>query len=286
MIQLPAILGLVLAATLATAPEPPAPADTPSGISTNTAPLPPRLTATLPDGILRAENAGIVNLDYTPHEEKTWYFNAAGNPVDKATAGGYYRKSLGSTADGRLVIQDYYQDNGAPQTAPLILKKDADPHGFDSSAGDSRIVWYRADGSILATQDYKGGADLGRLNYYQNGILAAQTALPFDIAKEEGDPYAILGDISRGERYYYPDGHIMAFANTDDAGIFEILYYRADGSPLMHARSSTDGEENSGDSSTWNANGDHVAREEVQAEIDAVSARMEALDAALRRELP
>ena len=283
MIQLPAILAFAFVVTLATAPDTPAPSNNTPDSSINTYPLPPRLSGRLPDGILRAEQAGIVNLDYIPGDEKTYYFDADGSPVNKAAAGGYYRVVLGKTADGRDVIQDYYQDNGKPQTAPIILKKDAKLHDFDSGMSDSRIVWYREDGSVLATQDYKGGADLGRHNYYQNGILAAQSALPFDIAKEDGDPYAAVGDISRGNRYYYPDGRIMAFEDLEDADNFELLYYRADGSPLMHFRTS---EDDGGDSSTWNANGDYVAEEAVQAEIDAVTARKEELQSAVRREMP
>jgi len=283
MIQLPAILAFAFVVTLATAPDTPAPSNNTLDSSINTYPLPPRLSGRLPDGILRAEQAGIVNLDYIPGDEKTYYFDADGSPVNKAAAGGYYRVVLGKTADGRDVIQDYYQDNGKPQTAPIILKKDAKLHDFDSGMSDSRIVWYREDGSVLATQDYKGGADLGRHNYYQNGILAMQSALPFDIAKEDGDPYAAVGDINRANRYYYPDGSIMAFEDLEDADNFELLYYRQDGSPLMHFRTS---EDDASDSSTWNANGDYVAEEAVQAEIDAVTARKEALQDAARQEMP
>ena len=51
----------------------------------------------------------------------------------------------------------------------------------------------------------------------------------------------------------------------------------------MHFRTS---EDDGGDSSTWNANGDYVAEEAVQAEIDAVTARKEELQSAVRREMP
>ena len=94
---------------------------------------------------------------------------------------------------------------------------------------------------------------------------------------------AAVGDISRGNRYYYPDGRIMAFEDLEDADNFELLYYRADGSPLMHFRTS---EDDGSDRSTWNANGDYVAEEEVQAEIDAVTARKEELQSAVRSEMP
>ena len=83
MIQFPVILAL--AVTLAFAPEKTAPVDDAPTISINTYTLPPRLTATLPDGILRAEQAGIINLDYSPGDEKTYYFDAGGAPVNKAT---------------------------------------------------------------------------------------------------------------------------------------------------------------------------------------------------------
>ena len=109
---------------------------------------PARLTARLPDSILRAEEAAKINLDYTAAAGDTYYFDADSNPVDKATAGGYYRKTLGKTADGRLVVQDYYQDGDKPQAAPVILKKGANPHSFANDINDSKTVWYRKDGSI------------------------------------------------------------------------------------------------------------------------------------------
>ena len=77
--------------------------------------------------------------------------------MDKASAGGYYRKTLGKTADGRLVVQDYYHDGGKPQTAPVILKKGANPHSFANDINDSKTVWYRKDGSIEAVQEFKDG---------------------------------------------------------------------------------------------------------------------------------
>ena len=281
------ILGIALIAVFPSTPDKPAAHDAPPQaaiVPVNTFATPVRLSATLPDSILRAEQAAAVNIDYTPGDEKTWYFDGDGAPVDKATAGGYYRVVLGKTADGRSVIQDFYQDSGRPQTAPVILKKDAEQHDFDSSTSDSKIVWFREDGSVLATQDYKGGVDLGRGNFYQNGILAAQTALPFDVAAEADDPFAAVGEVSRGNRYYYPDGKIMAFEYIEDADNFELLYYRADGSPLLHRRSNDEGRGNG--SSTWNADGSYAAQEEVQPEIDAVTARIDELTFAMRTEQP
>ena len=141
MIQLPAILiTLGLAAALVN-PEAPrrAEPDSPPAVAINQLAAPAHMTATWPEDILDATRAAKTDIAYTPGDEQTWYFNAGGSPVDQATAGGYYRKALGKTADGRLVVQDYYQDSGKPQTAPFILKKDSDPHDFDSDNSDSMI---------------------------------------------------------------------------------------------------------------------------------------------------
>ena len=43
---------------------------------------PARLTARLPDSILRAEEAAKINLDYTAAAGDTYYFDADSNPVD------------------------------------------------------------------------------------------------------------------------------------------------------------------------------------------------------------
>lgn len=191
---------------------------------------PARLTARLPDSILRAEEAAKINLDYTAAAGDTYYFDADSNPVDKATAGGYYRKTLGKTADGRLVVQDYYQDGDKPQAAPVILKKDANPHSFANDINDSKTVWYRKDGSIEAVQDFKDGIPTSRNRYYQKGILALES----DIATlEKDDPYNAVGEIARGTRFYYPDGSILAFGDLSKPDVSVLLYYRTDGSPLM-----------------------------------------------------
>ena len=199
---------------------------------------PARLTARLPDSILRAEEAAKINLDYTAAAGDTYYFDADSNPVDKATAGGYYRKTLGKTADGRLVVQDYYQDGDKPQSAPVILKKDANPHSFANDINDSKTVWYRKDGSIEAVQDFKDGTPTSRNRYYQKGILALES----DIATlEKDDPYNAVGEIARGTRFYYPDGSILAFGDLSKADNSVLLYYRPDGSPLMQQTISKDG---------------------------------------------
>ena len=154
MIQIPVILlTLGFAAAIVNPeaslhPQPAAEQPEKPEVAVNALAAPARITATLPENILDAKQAATIALDYTPGDEQTWYFDHDGNPTETASPGGYYRKALGQTADGRRVVQDYHQDNNTPQTAPFILKNDSDPHDFNSDNADSKTVWYRKDGSI------------------------------------------------------------------------------------------------------------------------------------------
>ena len=237
MIQIPAILlTLGFAAAIVNPeaslhPQPAAEQPEKPEVAVNALAAPARITATLPENILDAKQAATIALDYTPGDEQTWYFDHDGNPTETASPGGYYRKALGQTADGRRVVQDYHQDNNAPQTAPFILKNDSDPHDFNSDNADSKTVWYRKDGSIEAVQDYRDGAHYGRLNIYQNGRLAAQMPLDDSRSDTEDDPYR--GDpIASGLRLYHPNGKPLGYIHADDDGRAEITY-REDGSPVI-----------------------------------------------------
>ena len=249
MIQIPVILlALGFAAAIVnpeaptfTAVEPAEPAQSEKPeVAVNALAAPARITATLPENILDAKQAATIALDYTPGDGETWYFAADGSPASQATPGGYYRKTLGNTADGRRVVQDYYQDNNAPQTAPFILKKDANPHDFNSDNAASKTVWYRKDGSIEAMQDYRDGAHYGRLNIYQNDRLIAQMPLDDSRSDTPDDPYR--GDpIASGLRLYHPNGKPLGYIHVDDDGRAEITY-REDGSPVIALLFAPDGD--------------------------------------------
>ena len=216
------------------APKAPA-ADT---VTTTRVAAPARLTARQPDSILRAEEAAKTDLDYTAGEGETYYFDADGKPADKAAAGGYYRKTLGKTADGRLVAQDYYQDSHSPQTAPFILVKDADPHDFDTTTADSKVVWYRKDGSISSVQTFAGGKAQSRMNIYLDGRLAAQMPRPEHL-DEPDDPYRAAGELADGIRYYHDNGHLLYLYRRYANESSEVLYDR-DGKPLAAWRDRAD----------------------------------------------
>ena len=272
MIQLPAILiTLGLAAALVN-PEAPrhAEPDSPPAVAINQLAAPAHITATWPEDILDATRAAKTDIAYTPGDEQTWYFNAGGSPVDQATAGGYYRKALGKTADGRLVVQDYYQDSGKPQTAPFILKKNSDPHDFDSDNSDSKTVWYREDGSVQSIQDYRDGKESGRHNFYQNGRLAVQLPKADGDDDPADDPYnRDLGEIGSGLRLYYPSGKLMAILQSDDDGA-QILY-REDGSPLIAVHNSADDKPK--EVSSWDKDGNLLDNGPAPEELAPIRAR-------------
>ena len=262
MIQIPVILfTLGFAAAIVNPeaslhPQPAAEQPEKPEVAVNALAAPARITATLPENILDAKQAATIALDYTPGDEQTWYFDHDGNPTKTASPGGYYRKALGQTADGRRVVQDYHQDNDTPQTAPFILKNDSDPHDFNSDNADSKTVWYRKDGSIEAVQDYRDGAHYGRLNIYQNGRLAAQMPLDDSRSDTEDDPYR--GDpIASGLRLYHPNGKPLGYIHADDDGRAEITY-REDGSPVIATLRTPDGKLS--EISSWDKDGN--ARED------------------------
>ena len=272
------LLTFGLAAALVNPAPPAAPQPTPPVAQTevriNQVIAPKPLKATQPAALLDGEQAAKTDINYTPRsDEQTWYFDAQGNPADQASAGGYYRKSLGKTADGRLVVQDYYQDSGKPQTAPFILKEDYDPHDFNGESSDSKTVWYRKDGSLDAIQDYRDGKPFGRLNIYDDGRLVAQFARDDEQTEDPADPYNQL-DIAKGIRLYYPSGNIMAFIDYEDDERAE-LYYREDGSPFLATLLDSDGKIK--EITSWDKNGGYLAEGPDDSELDAIDSRRKAL---------
>ena len=125
--------------------------------------------------ILDAKQAAENPIDYTAAPAPDLYADRDGKPSEQPVPGGFVRKTLGKTADGRLVVQDYYQDSGTPQTAPLTLKKGADPRDFTTAAVDGKAVWYSVEGDIFAIQQYQNGESTSPLRYYREGRLSEQS---------------------------------------------------------------------------------------------------------------
>ena len=148
-----------------------------------------------PASVYDAATAAKTDITYTP------YPSAKNIPANNG-----HRKILGETADGRLVIQDYYQNSDRPRTAPYILNRYGDPRATIIINADSKLVWYNQDGSVYAIQHYHDGQPAGYLSYYRNGRLVAQKPRP----GSDHDFYGIGGKATAGTRYYYDDGHFLA----------------------------------------------------------------------------
>ena len=219
-----------------------------------------------PASVYDAATAAKTDITYTP------YPSAKNIPANNG-----HRKILGETADGRLVIQDYYQNSDRPRTAPYILNRYGDPQILTINA-DSKLVWYNQDGSVYAIQHYHDGQPAGYLSYYRNGRLVAQKPRP----GSDHDFYGIGGKATAGTRYYYDDGHFLAleYQYGRIGSCYTALLclegeslYAPDGTPLLAWSS-----EQSGDiyeHHSWNTLNTTPARQQA--------ARRQSINAALAR---
>ena len=161
-------------------------------------PLPPTLTATLPDDVRSAATAAQTGLEYRATTEQTLYYTAQGEHSAQPVADGYSRKILGQTADGRTVVQDYQQGRAQALTAPYALQANTDPARFRTPGADSKIVHYRADGSVASIVDIKGGRMMSRINYYEDGKLVAQPGRQTDGCRPQSWWPLLLPDVPPG----------------------------------------------------------------------------------------
>ena len=225
----------------------------PSAFEVRKAELPHRLDVKLPDSIRLAEQAAkLAPLDYTAAEGKTYYFDAKGNKAEKPVQDGYYRKILGKTADGRTVVQDFYQDSDKAQIAPSILRKGAAEDDFSGDLSDSTLVHYNRDGSVSAIVPLQDGKATGHPALYHNGVLTIQAPLP-EGGSDTNDPFTALAAYATTHgRMFYPDGTLMAMIPSGDSkDAATSALWRADGSLLMSQRKQGDKD----DATFWSTDG-------------------------------
>ena len=158
---------------------------------------------------------------YQPAAEKqVIYFDKDSKPTDKPSPGGYYREVLGTMPDGRLVVQDFYQDSGKPQILPAIISKGGDPKNFSPDVNDSLVVWKNEDGTVSSAGKFTQGKLDGWLGMYRNGrqvlqVRNGESALDEEVVffYNDGKPMAWARSAADKQRlilsYYYPGGGIM-----------------------------------------------------------------------------
>lgn len=180
---------------------------------------------------------------YTPGETRIYYYNANSERSERPASGGYYRKTLGTTAAGLRVVQDYYQDSHLPQTSPLVLRADATEDDFSEDVIDNTFARYdyTRDGAAIRITESADGID-GRTAYYDRGQLVIESPLPEEADLEE-DGFPAFHDYAYSHgRLYYPDGKLLLLIPLKRGGVRPIsMLYRKDGSLLLTQSDGTNG---------------------------------------------
>ena len=224
--------------------------------------VPLRATSVLAEDVLDADQAvARARLDYTPGKESVIFFNANDRKIARPVESGYFQRTLGKTADGRTVVQDFWQDTATKRSAPYALTRRAaatNDHGIatllpplqagralgralarlrapDAANGvvDSTAVLYDRNGAVVLIIPTHAGEPAGFTGYYEDGRLRGQ--LPplshgSDTADSELPEFHAFA--AAHSRMYYPDGRLLALLPQDNAANGLILFYRADGSLL------------------------------------------------------
>ena len=106
---------------------------------------------------------------------------SCGSTMDKGYSltpieNGFYRKLLGRDAQGRFLIQDFYQNSDKKQTSPFWIIEPQGLNSFDSKYTDGDVINYRENGNIQFKSTYKDQKLVGKsFDYYANSQLAIET---------------------------------------------------------------------------------------------------------------
>lgn len=243
--------------------------------------VPLRVDNTLPEAVLDADKAATAeNITYIAVAPQTFYYDADGKKSAQPAPGGYFRKVVGKTADGRAVAQDYYQDSGKPQTTLFIQRADAAADDFRAEMADSPVATYGRDGAIIRVH-YPVRADntTHRTADYVEGRLLMQDALPPG-THDPDDPLRELQGLAGYYRYYYPDGRLWSLKTDEKNGDGIRATYRADGSLLRARGTKADGYPKT----WWNADGKPLGKDtearrqaiaEYNAQVEVLNARLD-----------
>lgn len=193
--------------------------------ASNTAEGQQALAMALPADVTELEAAAAKAVEgYQPAAEKqVIYFDKDSKPTDKPSVGGYYREVLGTMPDGRLVVQDFYQDSGKPQILPAIISKDGDPKNFSTDVNDSLVVWKEEDGTVFAAGKFIQGKLDGWYGMYRNGRQVLQVR---DSGSESDDEVV----------FFYNDGKPMVWGRSAaDKQRLILNYYYPGGGIMLHS---------------------------------------------------
>ena len=140
------------------------------------------------------------------------YFSADGEFGQEKSGNGYLRKYLGKTAEGKSVLQDFYANNGKPQTSPFVLFDDAGLEDWNSlQYTDGNIVFYNADGKVSARAALNEGRYVGEhIQYHGNGQA---------FVKEQYNPES---EITATTYYDVAGKPLFSFSIDSDNGDYKV----------------------------------------------------------------
>lgn len=119
-----------------------------------------------------------INFEYRADESpETIYFNQQGEVIKEAVADGYYRLILGTTADGRTVSQDFYQDSKTPLNSAYILKDNPAATNISDTKHEGRIAVFSKEGNLVEIAQ-KVNNEIIDILFLENGAYTMQTLSP------------------------------------------------------------------------------------------------------------
>lgn len=198
---------------------------------------------------------------YPAKQQKIFYFDKDSKNIDKKQKDGYFRKVLGETADGLIVVQDFYA-NGQAQIAPALTKRGGDLRDFNADQSEGVVVWFDEQGKIEQAADFKFGKVQGYTAYYADSKLLGFMDIPHESRLE----WVVT----------YPNGKVAVWRkiNTVTNEIESAAWY-ADGKPAVFGVSK-DGQYQV--AVAWKKNGDlELGKQPVSAEIIALDQQVDDL---------
>lgn len=199
------------------------------------------------------------------------YFDKWHRPEVHPTQHGFYREIIGRTDDGRMVLQDFYQDNNTPFTSPYIVVKGAKLRLFgDTSMIDSRVAWYAPDGSLIKMLTFKDGKEQGEFWLFENNRLSAYILNSKHKSNNLSDDKTINESPILQMQFFYPSGRLMAERNTKN-NTTDILFYYETGAAMLCVHDTPQ----QSTRLAWDKQGKPAAFNDVHVDLVAVQKRIQ-----------
>ena len=162
-----------------------------------------------------------------PERQIIAYYDNNHRESAKPAKGGYYRMLLGRTAEGRAVIQDFYQDNGMRQISPVIIPDDTKLKlSTPLEIGlNGKMAVYSRKGRLQSIGLYENGRIVEEWEYDLKNRLISHT-----YGTQKSANRAIYGENGKllhnltyqantgiESKFYRPDGSLMFIARHDKA---------------------------------------------------------------------